>query len=106
MSLRRPSCQAFCTALALLATAPGVCAQQYPAKPIRLIVASAPGGGIDVLARLMAPKFGEFMGQLVIVDNRPGAGGTIGYEQGIRATPDGYVLTIISSTYTVNPSFY
>ena len=93
-------------ALVSLAVTPAVCAQQYPAKPIRLIVASAPGGGIDVLARLMAPKFGEYMGQLAIVDNRPGAGGTIGYEQGIRAAPDGYVLTIISSTYTVNPSFY
>jgi len=54
----------------------------------------------------MAPKFSELVGQPVIVDNRPGAGGTIGYEHGIRAAPDGYTLTIISSTYTVNPSFY
>ena len=84
----------------------GVCAQQYPAKPIRLIVASAPGGGIDVLARIIATRFAELVGQSVLVDNRPGAGGTIGYEYGVRATPDGYTLTIISSTYTVNPSFY
>ncbi len=84
----------------------GACAQPYPAKPVRLIIASAAGGGIDLLARIMAPKFSEFMGQPVIVDNRPGAGGTIGYEYGIRAAPDGYTLTIISSTYTVNPSFY
>ena len=84
----------------------GACAQHYPGKPIRLIVASTAGGGIDLLARIMAPKFSELMGQPVLVDNRPGAGGTIGYEYGIRAAPDGYTLTIISSTYTVNPSFY
>src|SRR5687768_8853517 len=94
------------SALAIALPSGGTCAQTYPSKPIRLIVASAPGGGIDVLARLMAPKFSEYLGQLVIVDNRPGAGGTIGYEYGIRAAPDGYILTIISSTYTVNPTFY
>lgn len=81
-------------------------AQSYPSKPIRIVVASSAGGGIDLLARIMAPKFSELMGQTVLVDNRPGAGGTIGYEYGIRAAPDGYTLTIISSTYTVNPSFY
>ena len=85
---------------------PYVSAQQYPLKPIRLIVASAPGGGIDVLARIVATRLAELVGQSVIVDNRPGAGGTIGYEYGVRAAPDGYTLTIISSTYTVNPSFY
>jgi tripartite-type tricarboxylate transporter receptor subunit TctC len=93
-------------ALGSIGVAGSVCAQQYPVKPIRFIVASAPGGGIDLLARIMAPKLSEFLGQTVLVDNRPGAGGTIGYEHGIRAAPDGYTLTIISSTYTVNPSFY
>jgi tripartite-type tricarboxylate transporter receptor subunit TctC len=93
-------------ALALMCITPDASAQTYPSKPIRLIVASTAGGGIDLLARIMAPKFSELMGQSVIVDNRPGAGGTIGYEYGIRAAPDGYTLTIISSTYTVNPSFY
>ena len=73
---------------------------------MRLVVASAAGGGIDVLARIMAPKFAELIGQPVFVDNRPGAGGTMGYEYGVRSTPDGYTLTIISSSYTVNPSFY
>ena len=92
-------------ALAVCSTS-GVLAQQYPVKPIRLIVASSPGGGIDVLARLIATRFAELVGQSVLVDNRPGAGGTIGYEYGVRAAPDGYTLTIISSTYTVNPSFY
>jgi tripartite-type tricarboxylate transporter receptor subunit TctC len=93
-------------ALAFIGIASGACAQQYPSKPIRLVVASSAGGGIDLLARVISPKFSELMGQPVLVDNRPGAGGTIGYEYGIRAAPDGYILTIISSTYTVNPSFY
>jgi tripartite-type tricarboxylate transporter receptor subunit TctC len=93
-------------ALASVGCIPGVGAQQYPTKPIRLIVASSAGGGIDVLARIIAPKFADLIGQPVLVDNRPGAGGTMGYEYGIRAAPDGYTLTIISSSYTVNPSFY
>jgi tripartite-type tricarboxylate transporter receptor subunit TctC len=93
-------------ALASIGCIPGVGAQQYPNKPIRLVVASSAGGGIDVLARIIAPKFAELVGQPVVVDNRPGAGGTMGYEYGIRSTPDGYTLTIISSSYTVNPSFY
>lgn len=92
--------------LASICLASATCAQPYPSKPIRIIVASSAGGGIDLLARIMAPKFSELLGQTVLVDNRPGAGGTIGYEYGIRAAPDGYTLTIISSTYTVNPSFY
>jgi tripartite-type tricarboxylate transporter receptor subunit TctC len=92
--------------LASFAYARALYGQQYPAKPIRLIVASSAGGGIDLLARIIAPRFAELIGQPVLVDNRPGAGGTIGYEYGIRSAPDGYTLTIISSTYTVNPSFY
>jgi tripartite-type tricarboxylate transporter receptor subunit TctC len=92
--------------LAALALASGAQAQQYPVKPVRLIIASSAGGGIDALARIMSPKLSEFLGQSVIIENKPGAGGTIGYEYGIRAAPDGYTLTIVSSTYTVNPSFY
>ncbi|MGZ5165094.1 MAG: Bug family tripartite tricarboxylate transporter substrate binding protein [Burkholderiales bacterium] len=93
-------------ALASIGFTPAVGAQQYPSKPIRLIVASSAGGGIDLLARIIAPRFAELVGQPVLVDNRPGAGGTMGYEYGVRSAPDGYTLTIISSTYTVNPSFY
>ena len=100
------ACLAVSVMLVALCAISEVRAQQYPAKPIRLIVASAPGGGIDVLARIVATRFAELVGQSVLVDNRPVAGGTIGYEYGVRAAPDGYTLTIISSTYTVNPSFY
>jgi tripartite-type tricarboxylate transporter receptor subunit TctC len=103
---RAQSRVAIAIALASIGFIPGAGAQQYPTKPIRLIVASSAGGGIDVLARIIAPKFAELIGQPVLVDNRPGAGGTMGYEYGIRAAPDGYTLTIISSSYTVNPSFY
>ena len=71
-----------------------------------MIVASAAGGGVDVLVRIIAPKLVELLGQPVIVDNRPGAGGTIGYEQGIRSAPDGYTLTLITPSYTINPGFY
>jgi tripartite-type tricarboxylate transporter receptor subunit TctC len=93
-------------ALALTCACAHAGAQQYPQKPVRLIVASAPGGGVDVLARIIAPKLGELVGQPVIVDNRPGAGSTIGYEHGIRSAPDGYTLTLITPSYTINPSFY
>jgi tripartite-type tricarboxylate transporter receptor subunit TctC len=93
-------------AIGLVVSAAPAAAQQYPVKPVRLIVASSPGGGIDALARIMSPRLSEYLGQPVIVEDKPGAGGTIGYEYGIRAAPDGYTLTIVSSTYTVNPSFY
>src|SRR5689334_19888488 len=83
-------------AIVLAVAAAGVCAQQYPTKPVRVVVASAPGGGIDTLARLMTPRLSELLGQPVIVDNRTGGGQTIGYEYGMRAPPDGYTLTIIS----------
>ncbi len=80
--------------------------QTYPAKPIRLIVGAAPGGGSDFVARLMANKLTEGLGQQVIVENRVGAGSTIGYEYGVRAAPDGYTLTMISPSYVINPSLY
>ncbi len=81
-------------------------AQPYPSKTIRLIVAAAPGGGTDFVARLMGNKLAEALGQQVIVDNRPGAGSTLGYEFGVRAAPDGYTFTMISPSYAVNPSLY
>ena len=106
MSLPRPQFRAALCLPALLLLAATAGAQQYPAKPIRLIVTSAAGGGVDLIARVVGPKLGELAGQPVIVENRPGAGSTIGIEYGIRSAPDGYTLTIISATYTVNPSFY
>jgi tripartite-type tricarboxylate transporter receptor subunit TctC len=87
----------FCTPLA---------AQQYPARPVKIIVAFPPGGGNDFIARFMAQRLSASLGQQFIVENRPGAGGTIGVEAGVKAPPDGYTLTLISNSYTVNPSLY
>ncbi|HUN67587.1 MAG TPA: tripartite tricarboxylate transporter substrate binding protein [Burkholderiales bacterium] len=81
-------------------------AQQYPAKPVRIVVPFAPGGGSDFIARFMAQRLTESFGSQVIVENKPGAGGVIGIEQGIKSPADGYTLTLIASSYTVNPSIY
>ena len=81
-------------------------AQQYPSKPVRIIVPFAPGGGSDFIARFMAQKLTGTLGTQVIVENKPGAGGVIGIEQGIKAPADGYTLVLIASSYTVNPSVY
>mgnify|MGYP001566146085 FL=1 len=80
--------------------------QAYPTKPVRIIVAAAPGGGTDFVSRLMGNKLAEALGQQVFVENRPGAGSTIGYEYGVRAAPDGYTLTMITGSYSINPSLY
>ena len=81
-------------------------AQQYPAKPVRIVVPFAPGGGSDFIARFMAQRLTAGLGAQVIVENKPGAGGVLGIEQGIKSPPDGYTLTLIASSYTVNPSIY
>ena len=93
-----------------IATAPASGAETppvgYPTKPIRMIVPFAAGGGTDLIARLAAQKLTEAWGQQVIVDNRPGAGGIVGTETGVRSAPDGYTYVLMGTSYTVNPSFY
>jgi tripartite-type tricarboxylate transporter receptor subunit TctC len=81
-------------------------AQPYPAKPVRIIVPFAPGGGSDFIARFTAQRLTESLGKQVIVENRPGAGGMLGIEAGVKADADGYTLTLIASSYTVNPALY
>jgi tripartite-type tricarboxylate transporter receptor subunit TctC len=82
-------------------------AQQYPTKPIRFIVPFGPGGNTDVQARLIGQKLTSFMGQQIIVDNRPGAGGTIGVELAAKAPADGYTLVLASfGNILVGPSLY
>ena len=93
-------------ALAVSAVSITVGAQAYPAKPVRIVVPFAPGGGSDFIARFMAQRLTEGLGKQVIVENKPGAGGVLGIEQGIKSAPDGYTLTLIASSYTVNPSIY
>jgi tripartite-type tricarboxylate transporter receptor subunit TctC len=78
----------------------------YPTRPIRVIVPFAPGGGSDIVARQVGPRMSESMGQPVIIDNRPGAGGNIGAEAGVRATPDGYTIIMTSAAYSANASLY
>jgi tripartite-type tricarboxylate transporter receptor subunit TctC len=81
-------------------------AQNYPTKPIRLIVPFAPGGGTDITARAIALKLTEAWGQTVVPDNRTGANGTIGVDIAAKSAPDGYTLTMISSSHSVNVSLY
>jgi tripartite-type tricarboxylate transporter receptor subunit TctC len=88
-----------------LAAAPAA-AQQYPVKPIRFVAPFAPGGGTDFIARVAAQKLTEAVMQQVIVENRPGAGGTLGAEVGAKAAPDGYTFTVIAGSYAVNPGIY
>ena len=90
------------TFLALAALAAN--AQDYPTRPIRIIVPFAPGGSADVFGRVIAQRLQETLGQNVIVDNRPGAGSVIGTDAVAKSAPDGYTLLLMSNTHTVNES--
>ncbi len=93
--------------LVLAALAPAAAlAQAYPGKPVRIVVPFAPGGGSDFIGRFIAQRLGDSFGKQFIVENKPGAGGVIGIEMGIKAPADGYTLTLIASSYTVNPAVY
>jgi len=91
-----------------LTAVPQAMAQQdvYPSKPIRLIVAFPPGGSVDVVARLIAPKLSEALGQSVVVDNRSGASGNIGTEIAARSKPDGYTLLIQTIPFVSNAALF
>lgn len=95
-------------AIALLAGlalgASGALAQEYPSRPVRVIVPFAPGGPADVYARFIANKLQESLGQSFVVDNRPGAGSIIGTDAVAKSAPDGYTLLLMSNTHTVNES--
>jgi tripartite-type tricarboxylate transporter receptor subunit TctC len=80
--------------------------QAFPARPVRMVAAFAPGGSVDVVARLLAQKLAENWGQQVVVDNRPGAGGNVSAEIVARAPNDGHTIYICSASFVVNPSLY
>lgn len=93
--------------LAICTAAPSAMAQAvFPSKPITLVVTYPPGGGADAMARLIAPKMGEALGQAIVIENKPGAGGQIGAAAVAKATPDGYTLMLDASSFSVNPSLY
>ena len=98
-----------CTAIAFALSLPvtGVHAQsKYPTKPIRLLTPFAAGGGSDLLARLIGPPLTEVLGQSIVVDNRPGGGGTLGAGLAVRADPDGYTLIVVSGSYGANAALH
>ena len=104
MNLSRPTRRAALVGASALALAGGARAQSYPSKAIRLVVPYSPGGGADTTARLIAPKLQEALGETVVVENRPGAGGVIGDETVAKAAPDGHTLLIGAFAHAVNPS--
>ncbi len=93
-------------AVIALATAASAQAQTYPARPIRLIVPFGAGSGTDVVARILAPRVSESLGQQVVVDNRTGAGGIVGTDLVAKAQPDGHTLLFALSSHAINASLY
>src|SRR6185295_12562997 len=101
-----PATRAWIAALGIWSAAPAL-GQGYPAKPLRIIVAQAPGAQSDLFARLLGQKLAEGLGQPVVTDPRPGAGGAIGAETAARSAPDGYTLLMATnSTHGSNPVLY
>lgn len=91
---------------ALACTAFGAAADNYPSRPIKWVVPFTPGGAMDSMARTLGEKMAQSMGQPVVIENRPGAGGTIGSSMVAKADPDGYTMMIVSIGHAVNPALY
>jgi tripartite-type tricarboxylate transporter receptor subunit TctC len=106
-AIRRREALALASASLATLAAPGVFAQEYPSRPIRIIVPFAAGGGSDIVARTVGQKLGELLGQTVVVENKPGAGGNIGTDQVAKAAPDGYTIVMgVFGPIAVNPSLF
>src|SRR5207245_4660435 len=94
------------SAVAILCTAGVALAQDYPTKPIRVIVPLTPGSGADIAGRIVAKYLGDALKQPVLVENRPGAGGIIGTQAMLNADADGYTLIVQSASHAANPAIY
>jgi len=103
---RRHTLTALAGLLAVTALTPAALAQTWPSRPIRLIVPFPPGGLIDNMARLVAPRLAQELGQPVVIDNKPGAGGNLGAGEAARAAADGHTLLMASPPLTINPALY
>jgi tripartite-type tricarboxylate transporter receptor subunit TctC len=99
-------CISLCAAAVLTLSGGAALAQTYPSKPIKIIAPFGPGGFTDVVARLLGLRLAEALGQPVVVENKPGAGSTIGTDYVAKAAPDGYTLVIVSSTHVISPWIY
>ena len=102
----RLRCAAACAAVSLLLCAPFVAAQDFPTRPVRVIVPFSPGGAVDGPMRIIAQELGKRWGQQVVVENKPGAGATIGSEMVAKAVPDGYTLLLASQTNAISATLY
>jgi tripartite-type tricarboxylate transporter receptor subunit TctC len=101
-TLGRMLAAALFTAAAHAGPIPG---DDFPSRPIRFVVGFSPGGGTDTVARIIAQKLGSSLGQPIVVDNRPGAGGAMASEFAAKSEPDGYTILFISSSFTIAPNF-
>ena len=110
MRARRSNCSARAAAALAIAGAVTVCCAQaqseYPAKPVRIVIPIAPGGGTDIVGRMIAQKLTQAFNQQFLVDNRPGAGGIIGSDAVAKSAPDGYTVLVTPTSHAINPSIY
>src|SRR5262249_13665300 len=103
---RRQFLHLVASAAALSATSHAARAQAYPVRPVRIIVAYAPGSAPDIIARIMGQWLSERLGQQFLVENKPGAAGNIGAEAAANAAPDGYALLQVPTAFAINASVY
>jgi tripartite-type tricarboxylate transporter receptor subunit TctC len=103
---RKATTAANAVLLLIAALAPPAFAQDYPSRPIRFIVPYPPGGGTDIIARIVQPRLTEALGQPIVIENRGGAGGAVGTELAAKSVPDGYTFLFTLSSHTINPLLY